>query len=218
MPVQVESAYAHTLLPGAPGGPLLVTLHGTGGDENQLAGLGRQLVPSATITSPRGDVSEFGAARFFRRTGEGVYDMDDLARATAKMAGFVRETRDRLSPSAVLGLGYSNGANVLASVLFAEPGLFDAVVLMHPLIPFQPQIAGSLAGKAILVTAGRRDPICPPALTEHLEAYLRAAGADVATVWHEGGHDLRPSEVEAARSHFRGFTLAGNAAGLPKGT
>ena len=126
-------------------------------------------------SAPRGDVSEFGAARFFRRTGEGVYDMDDLAVRTTKMAAFVRAHRDAAKPSAVIGLGYSNGANILASVLFADPALFDAAVLMHPLIPFEPEIEGDLAGKRMLITAGRRDPICPPDLTSRLEAHLRAA-------------------------------------------
>jgi len=194
-----NESYNHAVLPGSPGGPLLFLFHGTGGDEHQLVPLARDLVPGATIISPRGDVSEMGAARFFRRTGEGVYDMEDLARATGKMAAFLRDRVEAERPSAVLGLGYSNGANMLASVLFAEPALFDGTVLMHPLIPFEPNVQGSLAGKPVLVTAGRRDPICPPNLTARLESYLRAEGADVTVEWHEGGHEVRPSEIEAAR-------------------
>ncbi len=194
-------SYIHRALPGSPGGPLVFVFHGTGGDENQLVALARDIVPGAAIVSPRGDVSEHGASRFFRRTGEGVYDMADLARGTAKMAAFVRAHIETLKPSAVLGLGYSNGANILASTLFEEPALFDAAVLMHPLIPFEPQINGDLAGKRILITAGRRDPICPPDLTSRLDARLRAKGAEVKLEWHDGGHDLRPNEVEAAR-HF----------------
>ena len=116
-----KDAYIHKALPGSPGGPLLFVFHGTGGDENQLLSLGRDLAPQATIVSPRGDVSEHGAARFFRRTGEGVYDMDDLARATGKMAGFIKAQVEAAKPSSVLGLGYSNGANILASVMFAAP-------------------------------------------------------------------------------------------------
>jgi phospholipase/carboxylesterase len=125
--------------------------------------------------------------------------MEDLAARTAKMAGFVKAHHDAAKPSAVIGLGYSNGANILASVVFAEPGLFDVAVLMHPLIPFEPRIDGDLSGKRLLVTAGRRDPICPPSLTSRLEAHLRAAGADVTVDWHEGGHELRPIEIEAAK-------------------
>ena len=193
-------SYIHKVVPGTPGGPLLFVFHGTGGDENQLAELGRELSKEATVVSPRGDVAEFGAARFFRRTGEGVYDVADLARATAKMADFVAAHLAAAKPSAVYGLGYSNGANILASTVFARPQLFDALVLMHPLIPFEPRIDGSLAGKRILVTAGRHDPICPPDLTARLDAYLRAANADVTVEWHEGGHEVRPNEIAAART------------------
>jgi phospholipase/carboxylesterase len=199
-----KDTYIHKVLPGSPGGPRLFVFHGTGGDESQLLSPGRDLVPQATIISPRGDVSEYGAARFFRRTGEGVYDMGDLARATDKMAAFVKAHVEAAKPSAVLGLGYSNGANILASVVFAEPELFDVTVLMHPLIPFEPQVKASLAGRHMLLTAGKRDPICPPNLTTRLEAYLRADGADVTVEWHEGGHEVRPNEIEAARRLFAG--------------
>ncbi|ESZ68795.1 esterase [Mesorhizobium sp. L103C119B0] len=204
-----KEAYIHKALPGSPGGPLLFVFHGTGADESQLLSLGRDLAPQATIVSPRGDVSEHGAARFFRRTGEGVYDMDDLARATAKMAGFIKAQVAAARPFSVLGLGYSNGANILASVMFAAPELFDAAVLMHPLIPFAPQVQGSLAGRRILVTAGKRDPICPPNLTSRLEAYLRADGADVTVEWHDGGHEIRPNEIEAARRLFAAVPVEG---------
>jgi len=198
-------SYVHRREQGAPGKPLVFAFHGTGGDENQLVDLARDLVPDATVVSPRGDVSEFGAARFFRRTGEGVYDMDDLARATARMAGFVAAHGAAEKPSRVFAFGYSNGANILASVLFAHPDLFDAVALMHPLIPFQPQISGSLAGRPILITAGQRDPICPPTLTHRLESWLTDAGAAVTMHWHPGGHELRPDEVAAAARHFAGI-------------
>ncbi|MBS3650529.1 alpha/beta hydrolase [Pseudaminobacter sp. 19-2017] len=193
-------SYQHTRLPGVPDAPLVFALHGTGGEDTQMARLARQLVPDATIVAPRGDVSEGGAARFFRRTGEGVYDMDDLARATAKMAGFVAGHKQTEKAQSVYGIGYSNGANILATILFMRPDLFDRAVLMHPLIPFKPLIEGSLSGKRILITAGRHDPICPPNLTARLEAYLREAGGDVAVEWHPGGHEIRQSELEAARS------------------
>ena len=202
------NSYITKRLPGEPGGPLLLALHGTGGDETQLVSLGRDLLPTATIVSPRGDVSEFGAARFFRRTGEGVYDMADLSRATARMTGFVAAHVEAEKPPAVFGIGYSNGANILASVVFARPGLFDATVLMHPLIPFEPKVDGSLAGKRILITAGRRDPICPPDLTNRLASYLRAGGGDVTLEWHEGGHEVRPGEIDAAKRFLAGIRTA----------
>jgi phospholipase/carboxylesterase len=194
----MKDAYKHKHTPGEAGAPLLFLFHGTGGNEKQLSALGEELLPGATIVAPRGDVKEGRAARFFRRTGEGVYDMDDLARATEKMAGFVKAHAEE-ADGPVFGLGYSNGANILASVVFAEPELFSAAVLMHPLIPFVPRITGGLAGRRILITAGEADPICPPELVTRLETYLKAAGAEVETVWHEGGHEMQPTEVEAAQ-------------------
>lgn len=203
-----KDSYAHTTLPGRPGGPLAFLFHGTGGDENQMLGLALDLLPGVAAISPRGDVSEFGAARFFRRTGEGVYDMADLAARTQKMAAFVKTHVAAAKPSSVIGIGFSNGANILASLVFAEPALFDAAILMHPLIPFEPEVKGSLAGKRILITAGRRDPICPPELTARLDSYLRADGADVTLEWHEGGHEMRQNEIVAARDFLAPYRMA----------
>lgn len=184
----------HLARPGRPGAAMVFAFHGTGGDEHQFPGLVADLLPGAAIVSPRGDVSEHGASRFFRRAGEGVYDMDDLARRTAAMGDFIAAHRaGHAGP--VIGLGYSNGANILASVLLGRPALFDAAVLMHPLIPWQPQ--PGLAGRAILITAGRRDPICPAPLTRALVDRLAADGAEVALVWHEGGHEVAPEELDA---------------------
>lgn len=195
----MHNAYVHRLRAGVTGKPLFVVLHGTGGDENQFFEFGSKLMPEATILSPRGDVSEYGAARFFRRTGEGVYDMADLARATDKLAGFVKSIAEERQASDVIGLGFSNGANILANILIEKGDLFGKAVLMHPLIPFAPKDNPRLAGTKVLITAGRRDPICPMPLTEALAEYLRRQNAEVELEWHEGGHDIRPNEIEAVQ-------------------
>jgi phospholipase/carboxylesterase len=178
-----------------PRAPLFFVFHGTGGNENQFFDLAHQLLPGAHVIAPRGDVSEGGALRYFRRTGEGVYDMEDLARRTTGMAAFVRDWRERAEPSAVIGLGYSNGANILASVLFEAPGLFSAAVLMHPLIPFSPPARPELTGTRVLITAGRHDPIAQASATQNLSDYFAREGAAVDLLWHEGGHELRQEEL-----------------------
>ncbi|MGB3026672.1 alpha/beta hydrolase [Paradevosia shaoguanensis] len=177
--------------------PALFLFHGTGGDENQFFDLGQHLIPGARLIAPRGDVSEGGAARYFRRTGEGVYDMTDLGRAVEKMTGFVKARVAEGQPRETTGLGYSNGANILASVAFEHPELFDRLVLMHPLIPFAPNDASGLAGRKVLITAGRRDPIAPAAETQKLADYFTRQGAEVTLHWHEGGHELRQDELAA---------------------
>ena len=181
------------------GAPLLFLLHGTGGDETDLLDLGRMVLPHAHLISPRGDVSEAGAPRFFKRLGMGVYDMADLARATDKLAAFFASKIEELQPSATYALGYSNGANILASVLFKSPELIDKAVLMHPLIPFAPEPQPGLEGRRILITAGRRDPIAPAKLTEQLSAYFTSQGAATSIAWHDGGHEIGREEVLAAQ-------------------
>lgn len=193
-------SYHHRTRPGSPGAPILFAFHGTGGDENQFFDFAARLMPQATIVSPRGDVSEGGALRFFRRKAEGVYDMDDLAHRRDALAAFVAAHRDEAKAGAVYGLGYSNGANILAAMMLENGALFDGAVLMHPLIPWAPAANAALKDRDIVITAGRRDPICPPAETQALAEYFSAQGAAVKLEWHEGGHDIRPNEVEAAQA------------------
>jgi phospholipase/carboxylesterase len=196
-------SHVHLFRPGKTGDPrTLLLLHGTGGDETSFAGLGPILAPGAAVLSVRGNVSEHGMNRFFRRRAEGVYDMADLALRTRVLGAFVEAAmthygidRDRL-----IAVGYSNGANILACLLFSEPALVPAAVLMHPLIPFAPQDQPGLAGRRVLITAGERDPICPPAMTRALHDYFERQGAAAEVIFHPGGHELQEDELGAARS------------------
>jgi phospholipase/carboxylesterase len=195
----INAYHALTKAP-ADGAPLIFAFHGTGGNEQQFFGLVQEIAPDAGIVSPRGDVSEHGAARFFKRTGEGVYDMADLALRTEKMAGFVRAHKDVNPEAPVYGFGYSNGANILASVALQHPGLFERVGLLHPLIPWEPEANPGLAGLRVLITAGQNDPICPWPMSERMIRYFEAQGSDVTTAVHTGGHGiLDPELTELAR-------------------
>jgi phospholipase/carboxylesterase len=189
---------------GTAGQPLFLTFHGTGGNETQFHGFAEQLLPIAHVTSPRGDVSEHGALRYFRRTAEGVYDMDDLAKRTEAMADFIRNEKAVTAGDKAIGLGYSNGANILASVALAQPDLVDDLILMHPLIPWAPAPQAGLSGRRILITAGKRDPICPAELTQSLVDYLKSQGADVTIHWHAGGHEIAQSEIDAIAQFMSG--------------
>lgn len=192
-----QSHYHALIKPPAANAPLVFAFHGTGGDEHQFSGLMNQILPEAGFVAPRGDVSEHGALRFFRRAAEGVYDMADLAERTAKMAEFISSHKAANPGSPIYALGYSNGANILASVAFLHPGLFDRIALLHPLIPWTPEANSRLAETQVLITAGRRDPICPFPLTESLVDYFEAQGSDVQTSFHDGGHEIRQPELSA---------------------
>lgn len=195
--------YHHLSRPGAEGAPLVFAFHGTGGDEHQFSGLIGQILPGAGLVAPRGDVSEHGASRFFRRRAEGVYDMEDLRARTRRMTGFLRAHVQANPGRPVYAMGYSNGANILASVMFEAPDLFDRAVLMHPLIPWTPAPQPGLAGRQVLLTAGRRDPICPLPQTEALADWLRAQGARLDLALHDGGHEITHPELEAVAGFLR---------------
>ncbi len=196
-------AYPARIRPPQPGQPLIFAFHGTGGDEHQFFDLAGQMVPEAGVISPRGDVSEQGAARFFRRTREGVYDMEDLAKRTEKMAAFVAAHKAAYPEAPAFGFGYSNGANILAALAFRRPELFDRIALLHPLIPWEPDPVPALAGRAVLITAGRRDPICPWHQSLSLIDWFAAQGAGVVSHVHDGGHELRSEEIDALAEFLR---------------
>ena len=140
-----------------------------------------------------------GALRYFRRTGEGVFDMADLAARTTAMGDFIAAEQGATGATRVIGLGYSNGANILASVSFQRPGVLTDLILLHPLIPFDPTPQPGLADVRVLITAGQRDPICPAPLTQKLGDYFTAQGADLTLNWHPGGHEIAQSEIDAIR-------------------
>ena len=182
------------------GGTTLLLLHGTGGDEEDLIPVGRELLPGAGMLSPRGKVLERGAPRFFRRIAEGVFDQEDLARRTEELASFVEAaaTTYQLERDGIVAVGFSNGANIAASLLFRRPGLLRGAVLFSPMMPFEPEALPRLDGTSVFIGAGRTDQIAPVAQAERLAALLRDAGADVTVHWEPGGHALTRAELAAA--------------------
>ena len=180
----------------------LLLLHGTGGDENDLLPLGHALLPGANRLSPRGKVLENGMPRFFRRLAEGVFDQADLRLRTGELADFLAEAAAQYGFDAnrVIAVGYSNGANIAASLLLTQPGRLATAVLFHPMVSFVPKILPGLNGKDIFIGAGENDPIVPVANTRELATLLEKAGAEVTLHWHQGGHSLTQEEVEAAHA------------------
>jgi phospholipase/carboxylesterase len=198
--------FVHRFFPGESGATLLL-LHGTGGDENDLVPLGRELAPGAAILSPRGKVSEYGAARFFRRLAEGVFDHEDLVFRTHELADFIEATSEEygFDPSKLVAVGYSNGANIAASLMLLHPGLLRAAVLFRAMVPFEPEDVPDLSGMPIFLAAGRMDRMIPPENTERLVEILREAGADLDLRWRDTGHALTYEEVAEAKEWLSGL-------------
>jgi phospholipase/carboxylesterase len=198
--------YVHRFEPAtvASATPVLL-LHGTGGNEADLLPLGRQLAPGSALLSPRGDVSEHGMPRFFRRFAEGVFDLDDVTRRTHALADFIADaaTRYGFDPGKLAALGYSNGANIAASLLLLRPEALVRAVLLRPMIVLQPKTLPDLSGKHVTLLSGRHDPIVPVDHPPQLAKMLRQAGAQVDLHWFDTGHQLTEEDLRLSGQALR---------------
>ena len=195
-----DLGFAHRFFPGESGATLLV-LHGTGGSEDDLVPLGRELAPGEAILSPRGKVSEYGAARFFKRLAEGVFDHEDLVFRTHELAEFLEAASREygFDPSKLVAVGYSNGANIAASLMLLHPRLLRAAVLFRAMVPFEPEEPVDLSEMPVFLAAGRMDRMIPPQNTQRLAQILTEAGADLELRWRDTGHALTYEEVAEAK-------------------
>jgi len=196
--------FIHEFVPGSSSRTLLL-LHGTGGNERDLIPLGRELDPNAALLSPRGKVLENGMPRFFRRLAEGVFDLEDLQNRTLELADFVAAAAQHygFASDNVIAVGYSNGANIAASLLLLRPETLSAAILFRAMVPLIPETQPNLSSTRVWIGAGDQDPIVPASETKRLAELLRRAGADVTIRFAKAGHGLTNDDLEAAR-HWLG--------------
>ncbi len=189
----------------APGGvkdaPTLLLLHGTGGDESDLVPLGRFVAPNWNLLSPRGNVLENGAPRFFRRLREGVFDQEDLRTRTEELVQWIAAARERhaLTKGPIVALGYSNGANIAASVLLRHPVVLDGAILLRAMVPFEESPRSSSSSPRVLLISGEWDPIVRIDNARTLAEMLRAAGATVRHEIRPTGHALDTTDGRCAQ-------------------
>jgi phospholipase/carboxylesterase len=200
-------SYLHRFVPG--GDPTLLLLHGTGGNEHDLIPLAQALLPGAAILSPRGKVLENGQPRFFRRLAAGVFDEADLIARTDELADFVAASAQTygFAPGQVIALGFSNGANIAASLLLLRPEALAGAVLLRPMLPLTPPTLPDLTGKRVLMLCGQSDPLIPRGSAERLAALLREAGAAVSYQAVPAGHGLTQTDLDQAGLWLRDSDL-----------
>ncbi|MEK9281977.1 alpha/beta hydrolase [Bradyrhizobium sp. ISRA442] len=195
-----ESSFVYRFEPASSAGsaPLLL-LHGTGGDENDLLGLGRMISPGSALLSPRGRVLEHGMPRFFRRLAEGVFDEEDVRRRALELGAFVDDARERYGIAAPVAVGFSNGANIAAALLLLKPEVLAGAVLLRAMVPLSDPPKAELKGKPVLLLSGQGDPIVPATNSARLAALLSEAGASVTHKVLPAGHQLTQADVALAR-------------------
>ena len=185
--------------------PTLLLLHGTGGTEHDLLPLASKVDADANVLSVRGNVLENGMPRFFKRLAEGIFDEEDLIFRTKELNEFLDEASNKygFARDNIYAVGYSNGANIAASLLFHYQDSLKGAMLHHPMVPRRGIELPDLAGKQVFIGAGSNDPICPAQESEELKALLEQAGAEVTLEWETNGHQLTFSEVEKASAWYQ---------------
>lgn len=204
----MDTDFKHIFVPGDLRLPVLLLLHGTGGGERDFLEIGQSVSPGSAILSVRGKVSENGMPRFFRRLAEGVFDLEDLKFRTEELSDFiVKARRDYdLGACPIVALGYSNGANISASILLARPDVLSGAILLRAMMPFEPETLPDLRGKKIQMLSGLMDNIIPADNSVRLAEILKKAGADVSFSLKPAGHGLTQSDLSDMK-HWMG-TLA----------
>src|SRR5690625_2228426 len=184
--------------------PTLLLLHGTGGTEQDLLPIAKQINSNANVLSVRGNILENGMPRFFKRLAEGVFDEEDLIFRTKELNEFLDEAAEKyeFDRDNILAIGYSNGANIAASLLFHFENALKGAMLHHPMVPRRGIELPNLSGTSVFIAAGTNDPICPPEESEELAQLLKNAGAKVEVHWENQGHQLTVTEVHAARDWY----------------
>jgi predicted esterase len=201
--------FTHRFLPAADGQKTertLLLLHGTGGNENDLLDLGRAIDPVAAILSPRGQVLEKGAPRFFRRLAEGVFDEADVIARAHELAAFIKTAATKYSivTEQLVAVGYSNGANIAAAMMLLGVADFPRAILFRAMVPLAKVDPKPSQKTVVLMVEGQFDPIAHPDTGRQLAEMLRATGATVDLIFQSAGHELTASDVTAARRWLAG--------------
>src|SRR5437762_461298 len=202
--MMLQPDFIHEFISGGSSRTLLL-LHGTGGNERDLIPLGRALDPNASLLGPRGKVLENGMPRFFRRLAEGVFDLEDLKTRTNELADFVAAAvrHYKLAADHIVGVGYSNGANIAASMLLLRPEIMHAAILFRAMVPLISDKLPDRSSVRVWIGAGDQDPIITPSETQRLVTLLRDARADATIRFFEAGHGLTNGEVTAAHGWLK---------------
>jgi phospholipase/carboxylesterase len=184
--------------------PTLVLLHGTGGNERDLLQLAEIIAPDANVLGIKGNVEENGMPRFFRRLAEGVFDLEDLIFRTEELNTFITSASEQygFDRQRVVAMGYSNGANIAASLLYHYKDAMSGAILFHAMVPIHDVQLPDLTGIPVFIGAGKRDGMIPPEQTKQLADHLSSAGALVTEYWTELGHQLTHDEVDQAKAWF----------------
>ncbi len=185
--------------------PVFLLLHGSGGTENDLLPLTKKLDPDSTVLSVRGgNVAKNGRFQYFKRVSDEALDEKDIIFRTKELNEFLDHAAEQYAfeRNNIVAIGYSDGANLAASLLFHHEEAIKGAILYHPFGSIRKKMLPNLSGKNVFISAGKNDQMCPPQVSTELKESFEKADATVELYWGKGGHYLTGEEFAASRNWF----------------
>lgn len=178
----------------------LFLLHGSGVDETTLAPLARQIAPRAVLVAVRGRISQEDGFRWFERLTPTSFGQTSIRAETAAFAEFADAAAKRhgLDLGNATFLGYSNGANVISSLMLLHPGLVRRAAMLRAMPVLDEAPATDLTGVRTLIIAGAADltygPFAPALVTLFSQRGAEVDGRIVAA-----GHEFGDADAAIVR-------------------
>ncbi len=190
-------------------GECLFLLHGSGVDETTLVALARQIAPRAVLVAVRGRIAQEDGFRWFARITPTRFEQESIRAEADAFAGFITEAAKRhdLDLSRTIFLGYSNGANLVSTVMLLHSGLIGRAALLRPM-PVLDDVPPADLGKArVLIIAGAADLTYAP-FAPALIALLESHGAEVDARTIASGHEIGDRDADIVRQWLAGPAIA----------
>lgn len=176
---------------------VIITLHGTGGDENDILPIGERIDEEASILSIRGNINENGMNRFFKRFGIGSYDLVNYVEEVNNLKEAITKYSNEYNfdLDLVTVVGFSNGANIALGLLQEYPKFINNYVLLSP--DYINKDKGFLDSKNlnIYISTAKNDPYVNNDNMDKMISLLESSNANV-TTYYGNGHQITYQVLE----------------------
>ena len=169
--------------------PLIVVLHGAGGDARYFLDQFKHEADQrgAILLS----VHSSGRTWAQRKPKDDEADVANIKAAIAELTAKAPIDEGRTTV-----MGFSDGASYALSIGMAYPGLFRTIVAFSPGYAFAPSNIDT--EQRIFIAHSRRDPILPAVNVRYMIKGLEGAGYSPEVHWFNGGHEIDPQLKNAA--------------------
>ncbi|RWD84121.1 MAG: alpha/beta hydrolase [Mesorhizobium sp.] len=203
-----DLSFSYRLLrPANASGECLFVLHGSGVDETTIVPLARQIGPRAVLVAARGRIAQEDGFRWFERITPTSFEQSSIRAEAAAFAEFaaVAAKRHGLDLQRATFLGYSNGANLVSTLMLLHPGLVRQAALLRAMPVLDDTPAPDLAGTQVLIIAGAADQTYGP-FAPALVTLFSQRGAEVDARIVAAGHEFGDADAAIVRQWLAGAT------------